>query len=68
MSNEHNPPVYVRKETFDEVWNELQRYKAGEPRHISIVSFNEIYDVGILQDRIRELETEVERLKGGRAE
>ncbi len=55
--------TYVSRETFDEVWRELQAYKAGGPQNIAIVNFRDIYDVGILQDRIRELEAEVERLK-----
>lgn len=54
---------YVSKETFDEVYTELQTYKTGAPKHITIVSFNEVYDVGILHDRIKELEAEVETLK-----
>ncbi len=45
------------------MWRELQAYKAGGPQNIAIVNFRDIYDVGILQDRIRELEAEVERLK-----
>lgn len=54
---------YVSKRVFDEVYAELQTYKTGAPKHITIVSFNEVYDVGILHDRIRELEAEVETLK-----
>jgi hypothetical protein len=58
-----NDKTYVSRETFDEVWRELQAYKASGPQNIAIVNFRDIYDVGILQDRIRELEAEVERLK-----
>jgi uncharacterized small protein (DUF1192 family) len=54
---------YVSKKTFDEVWNELQSYKAGRPDRIAIVSFEQAYEVGSLHDRIRELEAEVETLK-----
>lgn len=52
---------YVSKQTFDEVWQELQRMKAETPR-IAIIGFNEAYNVGILHDRIRELEAENARL------
>ena len=54
---------YVSKKTFDEVWNELQSYKAGRPDKIAIVSFEQAYEVGKLHDRIRELESQVETLK-----
>jgi hypothetical protein len=54
---------YVSKRVFDEVYTELQTYKTGAPKHITIVSFNEVYNVGILHDRIKELEAEVETLK-----
>lgn len=54
---------YVSKKTFDEVWTELQSYKAGRPDKIAIVSFEQAYEVGKLHDRIRELEAEVETLK-----
>lgn len=54
---------YVSKKTFDEVWKELQSYKAGRPDKIAIVSFEQAYEVGSLHDRIRELEAEVETLK-----
>jgi hypothetical protein len=56
------PIQYVSKQTFDEVWAELQKLKAGQPQSIAIVGFNEVYEVGILHDRIRELEAENNRL------
>ena len=54
---------YVSKRVFDEVYAELQTYKTGEPQRLAIVSFSDVYDVGILHDRIKELEAEVETLK-----
>ena len=56
------PIQYVSKQTFDEVWAELQRLKAEQPPKIAIVGFQDAYDVGILHDRIRELEAENNRL------
>jgi uncharacterized small protein (DUF1192 family) len=53
---------YVSKRVFDEVYKELQELKSA-PQRLAVVSFNEVYDVGILHDRIRELEAEVETLK-----
>lgn len=53
---------YVSKKVFDEVYQELQAIKSA-PQRLAVVSFNEVYDVGILHDRIRELEAEVETLK-----
>lgn len=61
--NEKPVLQYVSKKTFDEVWKELQSYKAGTPDRIAIVSFEQAYEVGKLHDRIRELEAEVETLK-----
>jgi hypothetical protein len=54
---------YVSKRVFDEVYQELQSYKAGRPDKIAIVSFEQAYEVGSLHDRIRELEAQVETLK-----
>lgn len=54
---------YVSKKTFDEVWQELQRLKSSSPSHITIVGFDEVYKVGILHDRIRQLEAENETLR-----
>jgi len=54
---------YVSKRVFDEVYQELQSYKAGRPDKITIVSFEQAYEVGSLHDRIRELEAQVETLK-----
>lgn len=56
---------YVSKKVFDEVWKELQELKSS-PTKLAVVSFREAYDVGILHDRIRELEAEVEMLKAMR--
>lgn len=53
---------YVSKRVFDEVYQELQELKSA-PQRLAVVSFSEVYDVGILHDRIRELEAEVETLK-----
>lgn len=53
---------YVSKKVFDEVYQELQAIKSA-PQRLAVVSFNEVYDVGVLHDRIRELEAEVETLK-----
>jgi len=50
---------YVSKRVFDEVYAELQTYKNGAPKHLAIVSFEEVYNVGILHDRIKQLEAEV---------
>jgi uncharacterized small protein (DUF1192 family) len=60
-----NEPImqYVSKKVFDEVWKELQELKSGTPTKLAVVSFQEAYDVGILHDRIKELEAEVEMLK-----
>jgi hypothetical protein len=54
---------YVSKRVFDEVYQELQSYKAGRPDKIAVVSFEQAYEVGSLHDRIRELEAQVETLK-----
>lgn len=56
---------YVSKKVFDEVWKELQEIKSA-PTKLAVVSFSDAYDVGILHDRIRELEAEVEMLKAVR--
>lgn len=53
---------YISKRLYDEVYEELQALKSA-PQRLAVVSFNEVYDVGILHDRIRELEAEVETLK-----
>jgi hypothetical protein len=53
---------YVSKKTFDEVWQELQQLKAKSP-NITVVGFDEVYKVGILHDRIRQLEAENECLR-----
>jgi uncharacterized small protein (DUF1192 family) len=53
---------YVSKKTFDEVWQELQRLKARSS-NITIVGFDEVYKVGILHDRISQLEAENETLR-----
>lgn len=54
---------YVSKKTFDELWNEYQAYKAANPRTLSVVNFDQIREVGILHDRIRELEERVAELE-----
>ncbi len=53
---------YVSKKTFDEVWQELQQLKA-KSLNITVVGFDEVYKVGILHDRIRQLEAENECLR-----
>ena len=53
---------YVSKKTFDEVWQELQTYKA-KSHNITVVGFDEVYKFGVLHDRIRQLEAENECLR-----
>ena len=68
-SDRHSLPMsdkpilqYVSKKTFDEVWHELQTYKA-KSHNITVVGFAEVYKFGVLTDRIRELEAENECLR-----
>lgn len=59
-----NQPInYVSKASFDEVWHELQHLKASASPKITIIGFDEAYKVGVLHDRIRQLEAENECLR-----